>query len=343
MEQRRFGEFFGYLPQNVSLLPGTVADNIGRFGKFSDDDIIDAAKRARVHDLILRLPKGYETPLDEGLMFSGGQRQLIALARAIIGQPAVVDPRRAQLQPRWAGRGGTDSCIRDLKERGTTVILITHRPNLVVHLDHAAVLRDGMMVSFGSTTTSSSSSVGRRSSKNWATPMLETRPAAHSPPKPFQDSAFGPVLVGGVAALVLIAAVTGWSSTMSVASRPPSRPGKVAAEGNRKAVQHPTGGEVGAVFVREGQLVEKGQKLLQLELADAKAEATVLSSARAAALFRAARLQAERADAADIAFPDACRPANDPQVQLFFQQELASVDGPPRGLSGPDQPAQAAD
>lgn len=146
-----FGSFFGYLPQNVSLLPGTVADNIGRFGRFSDDDIIDAAKRARVHDLILRLPKGYETPLDENLLFSGGQRQLIALARAIIGQPAVVVLDEPNSNLDGPGEEALVACIQNLKERGTTVILITHRPNLVVHLDHAAVLRDGMMVSFGTT------------------------------------------------------------------------------------------------------------------------------------------------------------------------------------------------
>jgi PrtD family type I secretion system ABC transporter len=146
-----FGTFFGYLPQNVALLPGTVADNIGRFGTFSDEDIIDAAKRARVHDLILRLPKGYETPLDENLMFSGGQRQLIALARAIVGQPAVVILDEPNSNLDGPGEEALISCIRDLKERGTTVVLITHRPNLVVHLDHAAVLRDGMMVSFGPT------------------------------------------------------------------------------------------------------------------------------------------------------------------------------------------------
>jgi HlyD family type I secretion membrane fusion protein len=142
-------------------------------------------------------------------------------------------------------------------------------------------------------------------------------------PKPFNDSAFGPVLVGGLASFILIAAVTGWSSTMSVASAAIS-PGKVAVEGNRKAVQHPTGGEVGVVFVREGQLVEKGQKLLQLELADVKAEAIVLSNSRAAALFRTARLQAEGANSAEIAFPKALLGhKDDPQVQLFFQQELA--------------------
>ncbi|MFC5486791.1 HlyD family type I secretion periplasmic adaptor subunit [Microvirga aerilata] len=131
------------------------------------------------------------------------------------------------------------------------------------------------------------------------------------------------MLFGGVAALALVAGVAFWSSTMSVASAAISS-GKVAVEGNRKAIQHPTGGEIGVVFVREGQLVEKGQKLLQLELADAKAEATVLSSSRAAALLRTARLQAERADAAELAFPESLRDRKaDPQVQMLFQQEAA--------------------
>jgi HlyD family type I secretion membrane fusion protein len=143
------------------------------------------------------------------------------------------------------------------------------------------------------------------------------------PVSPLKDSASGPVLFGGVAALALVAGVTLWSSTMSVASAAISS-GKVTVEGNRKAVQHPTGGEIGIVYVREGQLVEKGQKLLQLELADAKAEATVLGSSRAAALLRAARLQAERADAAELAFPESLRDQNsDPQVQMLFQQEAA--------------------
>ncbi len=146
-----FGSFVGYLPQSVSLLPGTVADNIGRFGRFSDEEIIDAAKRARVHEIILRLPKGYETILDDQSLLSGGQRQLIALARAIIGDPAIVVLDEPNSNLDGPGEEALVSCIRDLKDRGTTVILITHRPNLVVHLDQAAVLRDGMVVSFGST------------------------------------------------------------------------------------------------------------------------------------------------------------------------------------------------
>ncbi|WP_210489536.1 HlyD family type I secretion periplasmic adaptor subunit [Microvirga antarctica] len=140
--------------------------------------------------------------------------------------------------------------------------------------------------------------------------------------KPFKDSAFGPVLVGGLAALVLMAAVAAWSSTMSVASAAITS-GKVTVEGSRKAVQHPNGGEVGIVFVREGQLVEKGEKLIQLELADAKAEATVLANNRIAALFHAARLETERADSSEMVFPSALlAQKSDPQIQLFHQQEL---------------------
>ncbi len=146
-----FGSFFGYLPQSVGLLPGTIADNIGRFGRFSDDDIIDAAKRARVHDLIVRLPKGYETPLDEGTMLSGGQRQLIALARAIIGNPSIVILDEPNSNLDGPGEEALVSCMLDLRDRGTTVILITHRPNLVLHLDQAAVLKEGVLVSFGPT------------------------------------------------------------------------------------------------------------------------------------------------------------------------------------------------
>jgi HlyD family type I secretion membrane fusion protein len=140
-------------------------------------------------------------------------------------------------------------------------------------------------------------------------------------PFPFKDSALGPVLVGGFSALALVIAVTAWSSTMSVASAAIS-PGKVEAEGNRKAIQHPTGGQIGSVFVREGQLVEQGQKLVQLELAEARAEATVLSSQRSAGLLRAARLQAERAGSGEFTIPAALvAQQGDPQVQMFLQQE----------------------
>ena len=150
-ENEDIGRFIGYLPQNVGLLPGSVADNIGRFGEFTHAQVVEAAKMARVHDLILRLPRGYDTLLDDASMFSGGQRQLIALARAIVGNPSfvVLDEPNSNLD--GPGEDALVACIKSLKQAGTTVIMITHRPNLVTHLDHAAILRDGMLVSMGQT------------------------------------------------------------------------------------------------------------------------------------------------------------------------------------------------
>ncbi|WP_112661580.1 HlyD family type I secretion periplasmic adaptor subunit [Microvirga flavescens] len=142
----------------------------------------------------------------------------------------------------------------------------------------------------------------------------------------YSDSAIGPAVVGGAAALALLLAVAGWSSVMSVASAAITS-GRVTVEGNRKAIQHREGGSIGTVFVREGQLVEKGQKLLQLDLADAKAEADVLSSGRDAALFRTARLQAERAEATQIAIPQQLlERRNEPQIQMMQQQETALLN-----------------
>ncbi|MGO4706849.1 HlyD family type I secretion periplasmic adaptor subunit [Microvirga sp. 2MCAF38] len=144
--------------------------------------------------------------------------------------------------------------------------------------------------------------------------------------KPLSDSAFGPVVVGGLTALGMLLAITGWSSTMSVASAAITS-GRVVAEGNRKVIQHREGGQIGTVFVREGQLVQKGQKLLQLDLADAKAEAEVLSSSRAAALFRTTRLEAERAEASDVAVPHQLLDRlNEPQIQIMIQQERALLN-----------------
>jgi len=146
------GRHIGYLPQNISLLTGTVSENIGRFGLFSDEQIVAAAKAAGAHDLILRLPKGYDTEIgDGGHPLSGGQRQLIGLARAIAGDPALV----VLDEPNSALDGHAEDalirCLAGLKERGITCVLITHKPNLVRDLDHAVVLRDGDVVSAGAT------------------------------------------------------------------------------------------------------------------------------------------------------------------------------------------------
>ncbi len=149
---------------------------------------------------------------------------------------------------------------------------------------------------------------------------------AVEPAQPFPDTASGPIIVGGLTAIALLLSVTGWSSVMSVSSAAITT-GRVTVEGNRKAVQHRDGGPVGAVFVREGQLVQHGQKLVQLELPDVKAEVEVLKHGSDAALFRAARLQAERADSSTFEFPlPFVGRSQDPQLQMLFQQEKALLE-----------------
>jgi PrtD family type I secretion system ABC transporter len=146
------GRHIGYLPQNVSILSGTVAENIGRFGMFTNDQIVEAAKTAGAHDLILKLPKGYDTEIGEGgHPISGGQRQLIGLARAIVGSPSLVILDEPNSNLDGQAEEALVACIAALKARGTSCVLITHRPQLARDLDHAVVLRDGEVVSAGAT------------------------------------------------------------------------------------------------------------------------------------------------------------------------------------------------
>lgn len=117
------GRHIGYLPQNISILSGTVAENIGRFGKLSDEEIVEAAKAAGVHDLILRLPKGYDTEIGEnGHPLSGGQRQLIALARAIAGSPALVILDEPNSNLDGQAEEALVACIAGLKQRGISTL-----------------------------------------------------------------------------------------------------------------------------------------------------------------------------------------------------------------------------
>jgi PrtD family type I secretion system ABC transporter len=147
------GKHVGYVPQNVQLLPGTIADNISRMraaGDFDADEIIAAAKNAAVHDLILRLPRGYDTPIgDGGLMLSGGQRQRIALALALFGMPKlmVLDEPNSNLDT--DGEAALLRAIAMLREAGSTVVVITHKLNLINVSDKVLVMRDGTVEMFG--------------------------------------------------------------------------------------------------------------------------------------------------------------------------------------------------
>lgn len=144
------GPHLGYLPQDIELFAGSVADNIARFGEQDADKIIAASRHAGIHDMILRFPQGYDTPLGPGgLGLSGGQKQRLGLARALYGNPAliVLDEPNSNLDE--AGELALIQAVKALKASGSTVVLITHRPGILAVVDHILLLRDGAQQAFG--------------------------------------------------------------------------------------------------------------------------------------------------------------------------------------------------
>jgi ATP-binding cassette subfamily C protein len=144
------GQHIGYLPQDVELFADTVAANISRFGLASSEAVVKAAHLAGVHDMILRLPEGYETQIGEGgAVLSGGYRQRIGLARAVLGTPALVVLDEPSSNLDSDGDAALAECIMRLKKSGTTVILVSHRPATVAAVDKALMLVDGTVEAFG--------------------------------------------------------------------------------------------------------------------------------------------------------------------------------------------------
>ena len=149
-DRNELGPYLGYLPQDIELFEGSIAENIARFGEVSSEKVIAAARSAGLHEMILRFPKGYDTPIGEaGNLLSGGQRQRIGLARAVYGDPVLVvlDEPNANLDD--VGEAALVRTVQELKAKGRTVFLITHRPGIVAVADRLLILRNGMVQTEG--------------------------------------------------------------------------------------------------------------------------------------------------------------------------------------------------
>ena len=149
-DRNELGPYVGYLPQDVELFEGSIAENIARFGEVSPEKVIAAARSAGLHEMILRFPKGYDTPIGEaGHLLSGGQRQRIGLARAMYGDPVLVvlDEPNANLDD--VGEAALVRAVQELKVKGCTVFLITHRPGIVAVADRVLGLRNGVVKADG--------------------------------------------------------------------------------------------------------------------------------------------------------------------------------------------------
>jgi ATP-binding cassette subfamily C exporter for protease/lipase len=145
------GPHLGYLPQDIELLDGTIAENIARFGPVDAQQVIEAATRTGIHEMVLRFPKGYDTPMGEaGNLLSGGQRQRVGLARALYGDPSllVLDEPNANLDD--IGEAALVRAVRDLKARGKTVFMIVHQRHLLAAADRVLVLENGRIKTLGS-------------------------------------------------------------------------------------------------------------------------------------------------------------------------------------------------
>ncbi|WP_330216852.1 type I secretion system permease/ATPase [Stutzerimonas azotifigens] len=172
-DKAALGPHVGYLPQDVQLMAGSIAENIARFAEVEMDKVVAAAQLAGVHELILRLPQGYDTRLGEaGAGLSGGQKQRIGLARALYGPPAliVLDEPNANLDEE--GEKALLAAIARLKEQHRTLVLITHKPALLIGADKLLVLNGGRIQAFGP------------AARVLQELQQAARPAAVAPPRP---------------------------------------------------------------------------------------------------------------------------------------------------------------
>ena len=150
-DKNHLGAYVGYLPQEIEFFSGTISENIARMGEMDPDKVIHAAQIAGIHEMILKLPNGYDTRIGGfgGIRLSGGQRQRVAMARALYGEPKliVLDEPNSNLDD--AGEQALLKALEQLKELKVTTIIVTHKPSLLNTVDKVLMLQDGQIANFG--------------------------------------------------------------------------------------------------------------------------------------------------------------------------------------------------
>ena len=263
----QLGQHVGFVSQTVELFDGTISENIARMSVKPDADaVLRASRAAGAHDMILRLPNGYDTPIGEGgEALSGGQRQRIALARALYGDPflVVLDEPNSNLDNE--GEAALLQAIVNLKARGAIVVLIAHRPTVLSICDHLLVLANGQQQEFGPR-----DDVLRKISARPVPPPAVTGNLAGNLKVVSDTTAGGQKstedprrtirklnLVGLAITVLLVGGVGGWAATTQLAGAVIA-PGTIVVELSVKKVQHPTGGVVGEILVKEGERGRSG-------------------------------------------------------------------------------------
>ena len=201
------GPYVGYLPQDIELFDGTVAENIARFGELDPQKVVAAAQMAGMHDLILQMPKGYDTPLGSGgSSLSGGQRQRVGLARVLYGNPSliVLDEPNSNLDE--AGEVALAETLRNVKAQGKTIVLVTHRMSTLSVCDKILLLVEGQVKAFGP--------------RDQVLAALSQQRRGPGVPGPSAVGAGGPAAPGGSGAAAATGAGPGAQQAAGAASRP---------------------------------------------------------------------------------------------------------------------------
>ncbi len=324
-ERSSFGAQVGYLPQNAALLDGTVRENIARFSDADPADVIAAAKRAEVHEIIGRLPLGYETMVGEaGFGLSGGQRQRIALARALFGAPKLLVLDEPNSNVDGAGEQALLAAIREAKRAGTTVIVIAHRMSVMVarrqavgaarwrrrafrsaRPDHEAAHRTEQILGArrrSEDRPTAGRTIGGTHMTNRPGHLLPALGGLSEPDNDVEPSLRGTALAGLVTIVACFGGFAGWSLLADLDSAVIAS-GFAVVDSHRKTVQHLEGGILHELLVREGDIVRAGQPLAILDTTQADAQLGQLTSQLVAVEAKLARLRAEQQDLRTVEFP----------------------------------------